>query len=399
MMNTSIAPTAAGDLVNTAAPRASKAFRVCLWLHRWTGLVSAPFFLVLCLTGSLLVFHNELQTLLGDVPTVTDYNPSDRLPATLMVQRAKAHYTDRVPLYVIADAHTPEITTVGMAPANDLTVGAAKPLFFHSGTAQLLQTKDLMNDTFMGFIFELHAQWLMGLPGQLFGGLIALLVLTSLVTGVMVYTPFVKRIVFGQIRSDKERVTSQLDWHNFIGVVVVGWLAVVTLTGAFLAIGSIAFNVWRMTELKDMTRAYIDKPPLAAAVDVDTAITAAAQLKPHTRFMGAVFPGSEFSGNHHFGVFTSGTKAWSAKVFEITLIDAATGLVTEARPTPWYLKVVMLSQPLHFGDYGGRPLQLFWLLATWLAMFITANGAWLWWAKRPKKQLRLRQRSTPQPLP
>ena len=381
-------PAAARSTPSAAVPTASRTFRICLWLHRWCGLVSAPFFLVLCLTGSLLVFHNELQALLGDVPTVTDYNPTGKLPASLMVQRAKAHYTDHVPLYVITDAHQPAITTVGMAAANDMTIGSAKPLYFHSGTGQLLQTKDLMRDTFMGFVFDLHAQWLLDLPGQLFGGLIAVLVLVSLVSGIMVYAPFVKRIVFGQIRTGKGRVTSQLDWHNFVGVVVAGWLAVVTLTGAFLAIGTIAFNVWRMTQLKDMTRAYVNKPPLTAIVDVDTAIAATAQLKPDSRFMGAVFPGSEFSGNHHYGVFTSGTQAWSAKVFEITLIDAATGLMTEARATPWYLKVIMLSEPLHFGDYGGRPLQIFWLLATWLTMFITANGAWLWWAKRPKKHWR-----------
>lgn len=382
MTDSLIETGAAGRQQSAATPAASRTFRVCLWLHRWCGLVSAPFFLVLCLTGSVLVFHNELQILLGDVPVITDYDPKASLPAAHMVEQARAHYPDRAPLYVLVDAQRPEIAMVGMAPRDDMTVGAAKPLYFHAGTAQFLQARDLLNDSLIGLVFDLHAQWLVGLPGQLFGGLIALLVMVSLVCGLVVYKPFVKRIAFGQIRRHKGSVTSQLDWHNFIGVVVMGWLMVVSLTGIFLSIGSIAFNVWRMTELKDMTAAYKNKPALSKVVSIDTAITAARAVKPDSRFTGAVFPGSEFSGLHHYGVFTSGTQAWGSKLLEITLIDAATGQVTQARTTPWYLKIIMLSEPLHFGDYGGLPLQILWLLATWLTLFITGNGAWLWWAKR-----------------
>lgn len=52
------------------------------------------------------------------------------------------------------------------------------------------------------------------------------------------------------------------------------------------------------------------------------------------------------------------------------------------RELPWYMKAIVVSQPLHVGDYGGLPLKLLWTACVWLTLFITANGAWLWWDRR-----------------
>jgi uncharacterized iron-regulated membrane protein len=361
----------------------SRGFRVCLWLHRWCGLVATPFFLVVAITGSLLVFHHEIQVALGELPTAAPFDASrPSAPIASMVEAARARDPSRVPVYALRDEHTPEFTVLGLVPPERRAMAAAKPMFFGTMDGAFLQAKDLLNDTFMGFVLRLHATWLAGLPGTLFGGLIALLVLVALITGVVVYSPFVRRVAFGEVRRERGARTSQLDWHNFIGVVVLGWAIAVSTTGALLSVGSLALKVWRMTELKAMTAPYAGRPVPTAFAPVDRAVEAAAAVKPGRRFFGVMFPGSEFTGDHHYGVFTAGTSAWSAKLFEIVLVDAATGEVTEARPTPWYLQTIMLSEPLHFGDYGGWPLQILWFVSTWLTTFIVGNGAWLWWARR-----------------
>lgn len=373
------------ELAQPAPATSGRGFKTCLWLHRWCGLISAPFFLVLCITGTLLIFHHELQTWLGELPVVNDYDSKRPIAVQRMLEQAKLRMPDRKPLYVLQDEKTPGLATLGMAPANDMSVAEAKSLMFHTNTGALLQDKDLMNDTFLGWVFDLHASWLMGTAGQFFGGFIGILVLISVLCGLAVYQPFVRRIAFGEVRRHKVSTTSQLDWHNFIGVIVTGWLLVVTLSGIFLSVGSIGLKIWRMTELQAMIQPYKDRPLPSSVVPIELAISNVSMAKPDARFMGAMFPGSEFSGDHHYGVFTGGKKAWDSKLFEITLVEAATGRALETRVTPWYLKVIMLSEPLHFGDYGGLPLQLFWTLATWLAMFITGNGAWLWWKKHARK--------------
>lgn len=45
----------------------------------------------------------------------------------------------------------------------------------------------------------------------------------------------------------------------------------------------------------------------------------------------------------------------------VALVDARTGKLSETAALPWYLKAILLRQPLHFGDYGGLPLTILWL--------------------------------------
>jgi uncharacterized iron-regulated membrane protein len=46
----------------------------------------------------------------------------------------------------------------------------------------------------------------------------------------------------------------------------------------------------------------------------------------------------------------------------------------DVRELPAYLKAVLLSQPLHFADYGGRPLRVVWALFTLATVALAATG-------------------------
>jgi uncharacterized iron-regulated membrane protein len=51
---------------------------------------------------------------------------------------------------------------------------------------------------------------------------------------------------------------------------------------------------------------------------------------------------------------------------------------------PWYLTVLLLSEPLHFGDYGELPLKILWTALDALTIVILVSGVYLWVArKRP----------------
>ncbi len=43
-----------------------------------------------------------------------------------------------------------------------------------------------------------------------------------------------------------------------------------------------------------------------------------------------------------------------------------------------------LSQPLHFGDYGGRPMQILWAVLDVLTLIVLGSGLYLWWGKQRK---------------
>lgn len=101
------------------------------------------------------------------------------------------------------------------------------------------------------------------------------------------------------------------------------------------------------------------------------------------------FPGTPFAGPHHYAVFLRGKTPLTARLIEPVLIDAETGEITAVRAMPWYVTALSISQPLHFGDYGGLPLKAVWAVLDAITIVVLCSGLYLWWKKRrmPADQL------------
>ena len=63
------------------------------------------------------------------------------------------------------------------------------------------------------------------------------------------------------------------------------------------------------------------------------------------------------------------------------LVDARTAQVTAAPQLPWYLTALLVSQPLHFGDYGGMPMKILWALLDIATIVVLGSGLYLWLRK------------------
>jgi uncharacterized iron-regulated membrane protein len=77
-----------------------------------------------------------------------------------------------------------------------------------------------------------------------------------------------------------------------------------------------------------------------------------------------------------------GETALTSKLLKPVLVDAESGQVTDVRDLPWYLTALLVSQPLHFGDYAGLPLKIIWALLDIITIVVLGSGLYLWWAKR-----------------
>lgn len=373
----------------TTTRSGSRWFRTSLWLHRWTSLVATIPFLILCLTGTVLIFHEEIDHALGVVPVAQGDTTLPQRPLAEAVAKVQAAYPDERVLSIGVDPEEhPGVQLLITAPLGDTGFDNARLRFADLASGELIGEADPAS-TLTGFLLELHAQWFLGPVGELIGALIALLVLISLISGLVVYAPYVRRIVFGVLRRDRGSRLLQLDLHNFIGAVVLGWALAVTATGFLLGFGTVAIGIWQMTELGELRAEAASLAPVNALdppVDVDRAFAAAAASAPEGWSVTSVlFPGTEFSTPRHYTVLLAGSSGAEARLFRVAIIDAATGEVAAAPEVPLYLKAIALAEPLHFGDYGGLALKLLWTLCTWLTLFITLNGAWLWWDRRRRR--------------
>lgn len=93
------------------------------------------------------------------------------------------------------------------------------------------------------------------------------------------------------------------------------------------------------------------------------------------------FPGSNMSSPHHYAVFMRGTEPLTSRLLKPVLVDAQTLQVTDNRPLPWYMTALLLSEPLHFGDYGGLPMKILWAALDVITIILLGSGLYLWLAR------------------
>jgi uncharacterized iron-regulated membrane protein len=69
------------------------------------------------------------------------------------------------------------------------------------------------------------------------------------------------------------------------------------------------------------------------------------------------------------------------------LVDAGTARVSDSRELPWYVTAVLVSQPLHFGDYGGLPMKIVWALLDLATIVVLGSGLVLWVKRKQPRSL------------
>lgn len=236
----------------------------------------------------------------------------------------------------------------------------------------------------MHVILELHTDMFLGLPGMLFLGAMGVLFVAALVSGVVLYAPFMRKLDFGTLRTGRSRRLKWLDWHNLLGITALAWMTVVGVTGVINALATPLVDNWRSGALADMTGREAGAAPLPPSRygSLDKAMASARAALPGNDPQFIAFPGGAYSTGHHYAVFFQGDTPLTQRLLTPALIDAETRKLTDVRPMPISMKALQLSQPLHFGDYGGLPLKLLWAALTLFTIVVLGSGLYLWLGRR-----------------
>jgi uncharacterized iron-regulated membrane protein len=354
--------------------------RIWSLVHKWTSLISTAFLLLLCLTGLPLIFHHEIEELTSAAASPAAVAPGtptadlDRIAAA-----AAASKPGHVVQYLYWEKDEPDAVGAIIGAAANGNPNDSSSLLLDAHTGAVLGPT---GGGIMLIILRLHVDMFAGLPGKLFLGAMGLLMLVAIVSGVVLYAPFMRRLAFGTVRSKRSVRTRWLDMHNLLGAVTIIWALVVGGTGTLNTLADLLINQWRATEVAPMIAAYAGKGTPARLASLDPMVAAARSAAPGMTPGFIAFPGTNFSSPHHYAVFMRGETALTSKLLKPVLVDAESGQVTDVRDLPWYLTALLVSQPLHFGDYAGLPLKIIWALLDIITIVVLGSGLYLWWAKR-----------------
>ncbi|MDE1147105.1 MAG: PepSY-associated TM helix domain-containing protein [Azospirillaceae bacterium] len=358
-------------------------------VHKWTSLVCTLFLLVICLTGLPLVFRDEIDGWLSDDP------PYATLPANAplanidgLVAKARALHPDRIVTSLFMDDDEPKVV-VFMTPSWPAFLDPDNRTWvkFDSRTGDVLAESPppgQQKSDFLSIMLNLHMDLFAGLPGELFMGFMALLFVVAIVSGVVLYGPFTRKLDFGTVRTRRTRRVRWLDLHNLLGVTTLAWALVVGATGVMNELSTPLFGLWQMTDVRAILAPWQGKPSPSAEelAPVETALANARAALPGMATTSVVFPGSPFGSPQHYVIWTKGDTTLTSRLLTPVLAAARTGAVDVVAPMPWYLRALEVSRPLHFGDYGGMPLKILWALLDVVTIIVLASGLYLWIARR-----------------
>ncbi|WP_420724931.1 PepSY-associated TM helix domain-containing protein [Hwanghaeella sp. LZ110] len=381
----------------------NRSLKVWIWLHKWTSLVCTVFMLMLCLTGLPLIFHDEIESLLEEdqaLPEMPAGTPLKSLDEAL--QTALDTYPGERGLFMSFDVDRP-VVNVTTGPVARSTLEQMHITSIDLRTAEIVGA--ITDDGIMHFILDLHTDMFLGPWGEYFLGLMGFLMILAIVSGVVVYTPFMRRLDFGTLRvrgrrdsaalagdvktisptggTSVKRVARKtwLDLHNLLGIVTMMWLTVVTVTGIIQTISTPLVDLWRWQQLSELTQIYGGKETPDTFSSLHEVVETAKSASPGMRPQFVAFPGVRFSSDHHYAVWLRGATPATSQLLTPALIDAETGELTAMRTMPWYMTALRLSSPLHFGDYGGMPMKVLWAILDILAIVILVSGLYLWLGK------------------
>jgi len=379
--------------------------RKWMLIHTWTSLISTIFLLIICVTGLPLILHDEIEGIFEHQPVFKPLpDTAPRVSLDEIVATARQLHPRNIILAVSPQMDKPSVY-VALAPSWGAVVkspGSVRGLTFDARTGEMLkdhsspdQQEASAIETFLEIMRRLHVDMYARLSGQLFLAVMGLVFFLAIVSGAVLYAPFARKFGFGAMRTNGSRRIKWLDIHNLLGIVMLVWVSVVGLTGVINNLATPMKNIWQATEVNQRLQKWRTTEPLQDTEfkSLQAVIDEVERAYPRMRVTTAAFPGNRVTGGPHYVLGAKGRTKLTSFLNTNILVDARTGAILDAIEMPWYLQMLALSRPLHFGNYGELPLKVLWTLLDVMTIVVLVSGLYLWFARRKLQAKRVAQLS------
>jgi uncharacterized iron-regulated membrane protein len=347
-------------------------------VHLWVGLITAPFLVVLGLTGALLVFENQINDALN--VRLTRVTPAG---AALSISELETRIRATYPGYRVVDVDFPPDA------AHSRSVGVVSPdgkrqvqLFVDPYTGRVLGT-GAQEIGVMRVVHALHTHLQAGSAGSTIVGALGLVLLFLACSGLWLWWP--AKIFRMRWSGTTKRVVFEA--HNALGVYAWVFLMLFSLTGAVIHWDGLVGG-W-------IERLAPAPAPVPAIPDTVAACTGQAAL-PLDRLLGpaaAAVPGAAPSWIQAnvdpskpvriaFKYPEDHTPAGRTRVY-LAGCSAQVLAVRNARTMPLsYRYAQMWNREIHTGDLLGWPTRILAALFSLSLPLMALTGPLIWWTRR-----------------
>lgn len=344
--------------------------------HLWAGFACALFFIVLGLSGAVLVFEQEISTALHPEWHKLPGEKSAAIPMSL--DAIEHTVRERYPDHQIAGFRMPA-QEGGTLQASLMCEGIFSTVYIHPASGEVLGYE---TPAWRRMVLKIHHDLVLGQWGAAFLFFIACTMVLMGISGLWMQRNLLKNLI-RRPRFARSPRLGFTDLHKMIGVPAFTLLVVSGTTGAlynWAAFGKIADGKAGTPGFRTAHRQHT-----AAKASLDTALaTARSQISGFApNYLS--FPKN---GNGKIGVYGSvpGQGFFGPYASAVTL-DATTGEVLSAkdlRTQPWSKKWRAFIRPLHYGNYGGIAVKIIYALGALGLAALSTTGLLIRRSRRSK---------------
>lgn len=353
--------------------------RLIYLTHSWLGILAGLALLVIGLTGSVLVFKQEIDGWLSPGLVLSSDPAGSRLPHDEYLKRLQSHLTGK------------QIAGFGMAPAKGFADGVyAIPVGASEGTMIYVDpataTPRGEGESVGDWLLKLHFSFFADHAGELLAGLFGIVFCLLSITGVIIYRNFWKSLLRLRWRMSARIFFSDL--HKMVGISSTVFNLILGFTGAWWNLSHLlghALGEAPEPVVKNVARHWSD------SLSIDQLVSSAREKLPGYQANWISLPREHGGDVMMFGAIR-GQSTLRSPYGSIITFDGNTGALKSAvaaHDADIGAQILDAFRPLHYGNFGGLPVKILWCLGGLAPAILSISGTFLWWKRRSMGRRRI----------
>ncbi len=354
-------------------------------VHLWLGLASGLIVFVVALTGSLLVFEEELELLFHSKQLVVKEVKEQRKNYDELAAIVQAAYPDKKikGFNIYPDPGRSVLFSVGKNKEELLLVGV------DPYTGAVLGHQD-HHKRFFTIVLQLHRYLLMGKTGKAITGVSCLIFITLLISGLIIWWPQAKAAVKQRFRIKWKARFKRVNWdfHAVFGFYSFIFLLIIAATGLVWSYPWVNKMIFVLSDGKPQEK--LKAPTNTSPVDLSsTGIfeKVVAATNRELPYVGETRVSVPLDDSLSINVFKENKEVRLANVASAVWFDRRSGELLRSRPyekESTGMKVRRLIYPIHTGSLYGWPTKIVALIVTLFAASLPVTGTMIWLGRKKK---------------
>lgn len=369
-----------------------------MWItHLWLGLLSSIIIFVVCLTGCLYAFKNQ----------ITDFSNRDKI--YISATSGKVKNPDLIKTELLKQNKELTSLLIPDEKGRSYVIGYRenkldKVIYYNQYTGELLGQPNVGSGQFFEVVLDIHRNLMMGNVGRQILGAGVLMFCVLLISGLILWLPkklkFLKQGLTVMFKAKFQRVN--YDLHNTLGFYTFLVLFFIAVTGLYITYpwvknalivslgGSSIDHIAKDKEssddafgglLEDMLQKQDEKRNLkdSESASIDKIIKLADQHLPYPAVTSIELPNKD---NPRYVVIKTNTQNLLGMMLPDEVTFDKTGVFKTKElfsDKPLNKQFTSLAKPLHTGEIMGLPSIILYFIVSLIGCSLPVTGFLIWW--------------------